>query len=234
MSQSWPLSQLINKSNGTCSVCLATRQVRIRGRTIHKHGPRHDPCPGSNKPPLQTNSQSQAVTDQILRPALSILLYRMTLFGRHPFGSLLTLVIKHIPKSARPSCASHLAALLRSVASNPDSTPKWLELFSWSHAVLQTPKRGDKRHNLAATIRQRIASFSARQPDGYSQSADPTQNAQRKNSRTSTISQAVSAKLEDRNVRAAIRLLMSQDSPAAPSPQSLSELREKHPRPPVL
>ena len=104
-----------------------------------------------------------------------------------------------------------------------------MELFSWSHAVLQTPKRGDKRHSLAATIKQRIASFSARQPDGDSQSADPTQNAQRKNSRTSTISQAVSAKLEDGNVWAAIRLLMSQDSPAAPSPQSLSELREKHP-----
>ena len=38
----------------------------------------------------------------------------------------------------------------------------------------------------------------------------------------------MSAKLEDGNVRAAIRLLMSEDSPAAPSPQSLSALREKH------
>ena len=55
------------------------------------------------------------------------------------------------------------------------------------------------------------------------------QNARRKNSPTSTISQAVSAKLEDGNVRAAIRLLMSEDSQAVPSPQSLSELREKHP-----
>ena len=64
MSQNWPLSQLINKFNGTCSVCLATRQVYIRTGTIHKHGPRHDPCPGSNKPPLQTCDQTRAVADQ--------------------------------------------------------------------------------------------------------------------------------------------------------------------------
>jgi len=58
---------------------------------------------------------------------------------------------------------------------------------------------------------------------------DPTLNARRQKSSSSTISQAVSAKLEDGNVRAAIRLLMSEDSPAAPSPQSLKEIREKHP-----
>jgi len=30
MSQTWPLSQEANKSSGTCSVCLATRQFHIR------------------------------------------------------------------------------------------------------------------------------------------------------------------------------------------------------------
>ena len=154
----------------------------------------------------------------------------MTLFGRHPFGSLLTIqLLNTSPNRLDPPVPLILAALLRSVASNPDSTPKWLEMVNHTSGM-----KFFKRHNLAATIRQRIASFSPRQPDGDSQSAYPTQNAQRKNSRTSTISQAVSAKLEDGNVRAAIRLLMSQDSPAVPSPQSLSELREKHPRPPVL
>ena len=40
------------------------RQVHINGGTIHKHGPRHDPCPGSNMPPLQARSQTQAPADQ--------------------------------------------------------------------------------------------------------------------------------------------------------------------------
>ena len=44
-----------------------------------------------------------------------------------------------------------------------------------------------------------------------------------------SISQAVSAKLEDGNVRAALRILMSDDSPAAPSPQSFQAMQEKHP-----
>jgi len=49
---------------------------------------------------------------------------------------------------------------------------------------------------------------------------------------TPTISQVVAAKLEDGNLRAAIRLLVSADTPAAPSEESLSKLKEKHP--PVL
>ena len=39
----------------------------------------------------------------------------------------------------------------------------------------------------------------------------------------------MAAKLEDGNVRAAIRLLVSAEAPAAPSEESLSKLREKHP-----
>jgi len=43
------------------------------------------------------------------------------------------------------------------------------------------------------------------------------------------LSVAISAKLEDGNVRAAVRLLMSRDSPAVPSLESLKALGERHP-----
>jgi len=56
----------------------------------------------------------------------------------------------------------------------------------------------------------------------------PSQSAHQHRS-TTTLSQAISAKLEDGNVRAAVRLLMSQDSPTVPSPESLKALNEKHP-----
>jgi len=68
--------------------------------------------------------------------------------------------IKHIPKSARTSCASRLAALLRKTVSNPDSTSNLLELFNWGHTVLHAPKRGAKRHNLTSAIKVRISTFS--------------------------------------------------------------------------
>ena len=51
---------------------------------------------------------------------------------------------------------------------------------------------------------------------------------QRRSSPT-TLSQAISAKLEDGNVRAAVCLLMSADSPAVPSLKSLKALYKKHP-----
>ena len=41
MSQKWSLSQSANKSSGTCSICLATRQIHFcDGTILHKRGPR--------------------------------------------------------------------------------------------------------------------------------------------------------------------------------------------------
>jgi len=116
--QTWPLSQNANKSSGLCIVCRATRQLHIKDGTIHQHGPRDDPCPGSNKPPLSMNlpdppGQSQlsvsASGSQPVPPAQSS--SNMQSVSWTPPSSPL---IKHTPKSApRPACACHLAKLLR-------------------------------------------------------------------------------------------------------------------------
>jgi len=52
--------------------------------------------------------------------------------------------------------------------------------------------------------------------------------AKRKSS-SASIAQAVAAELEDGNLKAAIRLLVSDEEPAAPSADGLAKLREKHP-----
>ena len=69
-------------------------------------------------------------------------------------------LIKHIPKSARSACSSHLAKLLRSVVAHPEIIDNWYSLFNWSGSVLLPPKRGGKRHNLTATITKRIEELS--------------------------------------------------------------------------
>lgn len=56
--QKWPLSQSANKSSGECSVCHAVRQLHISNGTVHRHGPRHNPCHGSDKPPAAVQSQA--------------------------------------------------------------------------------------------------------------------------------------------------------------------------------
>jgi len=53
-------------------------------------------------------------------------------------------------------------------------------------------------------------------------------NSQQTNSDTK-LCQAVAAKLEDGYLRAAIRLLMTDETPVPPSDESLAKLRDKHP-----
>jgi len=85
--------------------------------------------------------------------------------------------------------------------SNPDLSPNFLALLNWGNAVLRPHKRGTKRHNLSKIIKQRISSFTAGQAD--SDSANFSTKLPKRSS--STLSQAISAKLEDGNVRAAVR-----------------------------
>ena len=88
-----------------------------------------------------------------------------------------------------------------------------------------TCKTWRKRHNLSSTVKKRISSFSVGVTPA--QSTDNSHN--RRATSNNTLSQAIAAKLEDGNVRAAIRLLISDDTAAAPSVESLAKLKEKHP-----
>lgn len=117
-------------------------------------------------------------------------------------------VIKHIPKSARPACASHFAAVLRAIVAKPTDNTNWLSLFNWGVSVLQPPKRGGKRHNLTSNIKRRISEFSP----GAVLTPSNEFSASRKSTPPDTLlAQAVSSKLEDGNIRAAIRLMCSDD-----------------------
>ena len=92
---------------------------------------------------------------------------------------------------------------------------------------MSVPKHGGKRHNLASTFKRRISSYPTGQPVKASANSTPVEH--RQTNSTPTISQAVSAKLKDENVRAALRILVLDDSPVIPSPQSLNAMLEKHP-----
>jgi len=163
--QTWSLSQDANKSSGVCSVCRATRQLHLKDGTLHRHGPRDSPCPGSNKPPLSivANNSGQSHQSQPAQasatqsaPAKSA---SNTASQPSIWSPASSPLIKHIPKSARPACASHLAKLLRQVTAQPGVTDHWLSVLNWSAAVLGVPKRGGKKHNVTSTVQKRIASF---------------------------------------------------------------------------
>jgi len=133
MSQSLPLSQDANKSIGTSSVCLATRQLHLRDATIHRHGPRSAPCSGSNKLPLSVVSQPLAASALPSLSATDVSFTSSPLSGTCMGSSGIWSpadcpLIKHIPKSARSACAFHLSSILRSVSSQPESESSWLDM----------------------------------------------------------------------------------------------------------
>src|ERR1700759_4650957 len=120
--QSWPLSQDANKNSGTCSCCFAVRQLHIKDGTVHLHGPRSQPCPGSRKPPASqtlsnppTSSSNSQTTFHSPNTVLSS--HRASATATpdgipfdHP--SVKFSIIKHIPKSARPACCTALSRIL--------------------------------------------------------------------------------------------------------------------------
>ena len=124
--RSWPLSQDANKNSGVCSGCRAVRQLHLKDGKVHRHGPRDNPCPGSNKLPLSVSSnlpcttgpspqsQPQSQPSNASTASRSPSIHGPTT-NPAPFSSWHPVqqpLIKHAPKSARPACAWHLAKIL--------------------------------------------------------------------------------------------------------------------------
>jgi len=83
---------------------------------------------------------------------------------------------------------------------------------------IAAPKRSGKRHNLASTVKKCISAYSA----GKSRNDErETASVQRqKQSAADLLSKAVRAKIEDGNVKAAVGILLSEDTPAVPFEES--------------
>jgi hypothetical protein len=122
-----------------------------------------------------------------------------------------------------------LAGLFREAVAHPDKSSNWVSVLNWPAAILQPPKRSGKRHNLCAIIKNRISGFLGT----VSSPADIQSRANHSHRSTlpssTLLSHAVAAKLEDGNLRAAIRILTSEEAPEPPSSESVAKLQEKHP-----
>ena len=51
------------KESGVCSACLSVRQLDLKDGNVHVHRPRPSRCPGSDKPPLQSDGNHAADHD---------------------------------------------------------------------------------------------------------------------------------------------------------------------------
>ena len=142
----------------------------------------------------------------------------------HP--SIGSKLIKHIPKSARSACGRRLKESLDDVSGDSDDTGKWMVLLSFSKHYLQPPCRGGKRHNLTAIIRDPLN----RNECDEEEPETLVRRKQRNADEASVMAAAVSSNVEDGNIKAAIRILTSDDKPAPNSAETLPNLQDKHPR----
>ena len=259
--QPWPLSQDANKRSGTCSSCLAVRQLHLKDGTVHQHGPRGNPCPGSHKLPLSQHTSNSLSASQLnpnthpisldpqpipdtstsLRPTTSLPFSSShsivnTPSFTHPSVNLP--IIKHIPKSARPACCSALASLLLQITRSPEDLTAWTNLFQFGLVTIAKPPRGGKRHNLTTVIKKRANDVIHNSSNGgeltsSSPSSTNLSSSSRKPDALSSLAARISAKIEDGNIRAAVRIICSDDSPAVANQETLTKLADKHPSAPI-
>ena len=210
-SQSWKLSQAAKKGNGVCSVCKATRQIHLGNGLIHKHGPRKNVCPGSDKPPLGPSglpsmAPVSAGSDGLAGGSLSQ--DRSPIIGASdsslvhsslPVDSVWAPpdkgVIKYIPKSARVACACHLARIMRTITSHPQTCSNWFSLFQWAGSTLGAVEKSGKRSNVASMLMKRITTFNPADI-GNAQSLDTHPSRSLPKKATPSLAKSVAAKLK--------------------------------------
>src|SRR6218665_1069960 len=68
-------------------------------------------------------------------------------------------ILKHIPKAARSCTGRLLTTIINKILADPSTLHHWQVLLSFAAIVLEQPMRGGKRHNLTSTIKKQTEDF---------------------------------------------------------------------------
>ena len=133
-------------------------------------------------------------------------------------------ILKRIPHASQHLAASKLASILVDVSQKNDSE-SWGHRFNFSSRCLAVHKSGGHRRSLASAINVQLREESDPLPSQFCQSSKyhfPRDSA-------SNLAKQVSSKLEEGDVRVAVRISSSEDTLAELNEETLSALRAKHP-----
>ena len=231
------MSQGANKLVGICGVCRGEFRLQKSG-ILYAHGERRGRCAGSNQPPLSGgNLTAPIMLDPAGLPDGNVLLTQAGTAGSGALNSAHgqtrtgpVRLMDHIPRGARAACSSLLTSILNSICQNPSLPDPWQSLLIFGRAILSKPARGGRRANVAGLVKKKVSAFeqdnTVLPPPAYNGNKNPSK------SRDGILAAAVAAKLEAGNVRAAVRLLCSEEEPAADCEATFDALLAKHPRAP--
>jgi Reverse transcriptase (RNA-dependent DNA polymerase) len=217
------------RRTGQCTVCLRHLSLTASG-LVHQHGPG---CAGNGCPPVdgsivvcsgQSETSSSQSTAQLLSDDTPELI--------DVLRSERCRLLKRIPKASRSLAADKLSTLLERIVADSDDIQRWNDLLRFSHACLAVPGgRGGRRHvsSLATKVNKALDMYtSAHQPNMTSLRHSDKKRSRRADAEAN-IAARVTEKLEDGDVRGAIRLASSDDTMAPHDQHTLGELRLKHP-----
>jgi len=240
------MSQKAVKGTGVCSVCWETFKTHALDGSIHRHGSRKAPCAGSGQAPADMLSQSSATVHassslSTTSKSSSCSSTQANITGLSNTSAITSLshptvsvgpMIKRIPKAARPACAALLVDVLEAVVIEPNNTLNWFNLLAFGHTVLSKPKRGGNKRSLVKIIQDRVAAW---QSGNVKDSQEAAIRRPTPSTRKATVdaeqylAKAVSMKLEEGNIKGAVRLVCSEDKPSPCTAETLAALTQKHP-----
>jgi hypothetical protein len=130
--------------------------------------------------------------------------------------------------------ANLLQKLIQNVLLHPSYENSWATLLRFTTACLAKPSRGGKSRNLATNIVKQVRQYDTGvEPSPAPPSRHSAHCAMPVKSPDQVIATMASAKLEDGDVKGAVRLLCSDDKLAAPDSATFNELRRLHPAAPA-
>jgi hypothetical protein len=234
------------KGSGRCYIYWAVFKTHASDGTIHRHGPRSSPCPGSDKQPGSLDTQQQVpggANITVSVPDTNSTTVSTSLVSTPSQNDVLVhpahrgQILKRIPKGARPAAANLLQKLINDVlqhsSSSPSSTSSWSRLLDFSTSCLVKPARGGKSRNLTTFIVKQLRQYELGTNDTEPSCRPPALCSKSPKTSDQIAATMASAKLEDGDVKGAVRLLCSDDSLAAPNDATFAELRLLHPAAPV-
>ncbi|ESO06164.1 hypothetical protein HELRODRAFT_160316 [Helobdella robusta] len=235
-----------------CTVCLNHYKIKPDGK-LYRHGGKvkGQECPGSFKaadqPPAgsSASARSPLTAAPVINPhvatrgsSASVSESPSQVDFFHVFDRL-TVVLRtahlydHVPKPCRDKVSKALSALLTAVCDDPCDATHWCRLQCFFAFVLFKPTRGGRRTNQANYVIKRLAEFSSTEVEFIVASFNTDHNTKpRKHNPNSWIS-AVTTRIEQGSLSAAVRLACSPAGLAESSPETLAKLKAIHPSAPL-
>ena len=244
-------SDEITTTTGSCTVCSRSgiRVISTSG-LLWKHGPRSGQCAGSYTRPvlgsIQASSHdpnSQLLSQQLQVPTsaddqvdVNVTVPSTAENSPHqllPVSFIRTKIVKRIPKGARPQVSMALQNVINDVVRHPSAIDKWRKLFFFTSNCLRRPNRGGRSRNLTTLITKQTIAYSECSDVIPIEDEMSTHRPVKARSFDQIVASRASAKLEEGNVKGAVRLLCSNDKLATPNVQSFNQLLPLHPKAPI-